>query len=89
MNVKEFNLMLGAKKTRFLVQHEPPDCKCGSTKSVCSSKQEWNRDECRCKRKEIDDWRSYMWNCECNKACKMDKYLVTKIVYVKSVYLVN
>ena len=33
-------------ETRFLVQHESRECKCGSNKSVCYSKQKWNHNEC-------------------------------------------
>ena len=87
---------------RFIVQHEPCEfkCKCRLNKSVCKSKQKWNRDECRCECKELDDLGScekdYMWNhnicdCEYNKACKIDGYSDTnncsceKILIVKLV----
>ena len=56
-------------------------------KSVCNSKENLNRDKCRCKCKDLDDWRScekgYIWNssicdCKCNKACKIYEYLDIK-----------
>ena len=76
MNVKLFNLMSEINETRFLVQHESCEYKCGLNESVCNSKQKFNPDECRCKCKELDNWDSCkddcMWNpgtcdCECNK----------------------
>ena len=85
-------------ETRFLVQHELCNGKCGLNESVCKSKQKWNHDECRCECKELDDWGScktdYMWNArtcdyERNKTCKVDKYLNIKIVHPKNVSLVN
>ena len=84
VNVKVFNLMSGVNETRFLVQHESCECKCGLNESVCNSKQNWNPGERWCEYKELDNWGScekyYMWNpsaCdyECNKACKIDEYL--------------
>ena len=87
LNVKVFHLISGVNKTRFLVQHESSDCKCGLSESVCNSKQKWNHDKLRCKCKELVDWSSsqhdYMWNpgvcdCDCNKAGKIEKYLDIK-----------
>ena len=55
--------------------------------SVCSSKQKWNQDECRCECKDLADWGcckiDYIWipsmcDCECNKACKVNQYLDIK-----------
>ena len=34
MNVKVFNLISGVNKTRFIVQHESCECKCGFNKSL-------------------------------------------------------
>ena len=48
MNVKVFNLILGVFETKFLVQLELCECKCGLNKSLCSSKQKWNHYECWC-----------------------------------------
>ena len=58
------------------------------SESVCNSKRKWNHNEYQCECKELNYWGScekdYMWNpsmcdCECNKACKIDEYLGTKI----------
>ena len=46
MNVKVFNSMMGVNETKFLVQHESYECKCGLNESVCNSKRKWNHDEC-------------------------------------------
>ena len=55
--------------------------------SVCNSLQKWNRYECWCKCKELDDSSSYKVDCmcnpsmcdwECNKTCKTDEYLDIK-----------
>ena len=66
MNIKVFNLMSGVNETRFLVQHDSCECKCGLNESVCSSKKKWNHNECRCECTELDDWgfceKGYMWN---------------------------
>ena len=58
MNVKVFNLMSGVSETRFLVQHESCECKCGLNESVCNSKQNWNPGERWCRCKELDNWGS-------------------------------
>ena len=36
--------MSGVNETRFFVQHEMCECKCGLNASVCNSKQKWNQD---------------------------------------------
>ena len=73
IDVKVFNLISGVSKTRFIAQYElcECECKCRLNESLCNSKQKWNPEK------------GYMWNpstccCECNKACKIDKYLDTK-----------
>ena len=85
MNVKVFNnLNSGVNETRFLIQHESQESKCGFNGSACNSKQELNHDEYSCDCKELDQWGSckndYMQiprtcDCKCNKACKIDEYL--------------
>ena len=55
MNEKVFNLMFGVNETRVLVQHESCESKFRFNESVCNSKQKWNRDECWCDCKELDD----------------------------------
>ena len=63
------------------------ECKYGLNESVCYSNQKWNRDECRCVWKGLDNWdfceKGFMWNLstcnsECNKAFKIDEYLNIK-----------
>ena len=55
INSKVFDLMSGVNETRFLVQHEPCNCKCELNESVCNSKQKWNHNERWCECKELDD----------------------------------
>ena len=38
MTVKVLNLVSGVSKTRFLLQHEPCECKYGLNESACISK---------------------------------------------------
>ena len=87
MNVKVFNLALGVNKARFFLRNELCECECTLNQSVCSLKQKWNRAECWCECKELDDWGSckndFMQNhrtcdCELNKICKVDEYLDIK-----------
>ena len=54
MYANVFNLMSRVNETRFLVQHESCECKCGLNESVCNSVQKWNYEECRCVCKESD-----------------------------------
>ena len=44
--------MSGVNDARVLVQHELSECKYRLNKSVCSSKQKSNHDECRCECKK-------------------------------------
>ena len=48
-----FNVRIN--ETRFLVQHESFECKCGLNESVCDSKEKRNHNECRCDCKELYD----------------------------------
>ena len=84
--LKVFNSMPEVNETRFLVQHELCECKCGFNEGLCNSNHKWNHGECQCECKGSDDWGSYtndhIWNlstcdCECNKVCKYDEYLDT------------
>ena len=78
MNVKVFNLVLGVNEARFLVQHESCECECRLNQSVCSSRQKWNRCECRCGCKEFADWGS----CK-NDFMQNSRVIVNVIKYVK------
>ena len=47
--------MSGVSESRFLVQNESCQCKCGINESVHNSKQKWNHNKYRCKCNELDD----------------------------------
>ena len=79
--------MSGINGTRFEVQHESCECKCGLNESICNSNQNWDPGESWCECKELDNWgyckNDYIWNpgsCDfgCNQSCKTDKYLDVK-----------
>ena len=48
MNVKIFYLKSVVNETRFTVQYNFRECKCGLNKSVYNSKKKLNSDECQC-----------------------------------------
>ena len=52
LNVKVFNLML---RTRHIEWHETYKCECRLDAIVCTKKQRWNKDICRCECKELID----------------------------------
>ena len=68
--------------------------KFGLNETACNSKQKWKHDECRRECQEVDDSKDdYMWNpitcdCECNKPCKIEKYLDIKTCSCKNAYFV-
>ena len=85
-------------KQRFLVQHEPCECKCELNESVCNSRQKWNHNECRSECKELDNWgfceKGYMWilvrmTASVIKHVKLMNIYILKIALVKHVWLVN
>ena len=47
INVKVFNLMSRANKTRHIEWHETHKRKCRLDASVCNNKRRWNKDKCR------------------------------------------
>ena len=64
--------------------HESCNCICRLDKIICNSKQQWNKDKCRCECKELIDkgvcHKGYVWNpsnceCECDKSCNIGEYL--------------
>ena len=55
MNLKVLHLMSGVNEKRFLVQHEPCECKCRLNESICNSNQNWNHNECWHECNELDD----------------------------------
>ena len=87
LNVKVFNLMLLANKTRHIKWHETCKSICRLDGIICNSKKRWNEDKCRCKYKELIDkgvcGKGYIWNpshceCECDKSCNIGEYLDNK-----------
>ena len=73
INVKVFNLMSRTSETKYIGWHETCRCKCRLHASVCSNKQRWNEDKCRCERKELIEkgrcdkrfiWNPSKWECE-------------------------
>ena len=52
LNVKVFNLMTLTNETRHIKWHETCKYICRLYKIICNSKQRWNKDKCRCERKE-------------------------------------
>ena len=74
-------------ETRFLVQHEWNECKCGLNENVFNSKQMLNCGKWWCECKELDFRSSckngcrgnpIACNCECSKASKIVEYLDIK-----------
>ena len=53
LNIKVFNLMSTTNETRHIKWHETCKCKCRLDAIVCSNKQHWNNDKCRCECKEL------------------------------------
>ena len=80
INVKVFNLMPWSNQRRHMVWHETCKYKCRLDASVCSNKQKWNEDKCRCEfREELIEivfvWNPSECNCECDKSCDIGEYL--------------
>ena len=48
MNIKVFNQISKANETRHVSGYETCKSKCRLNTSVCSDKQRWNNDKCRC-----------------------------------------
>ena len=84
LNVKVLNLMTLTNETRHIKWHETYKCICRLDKSICNSKQQWNKDKYRCECKELIDkgvcdegYVSNPSNCECgwDKSCDTGEYL--------------
>ena len=85
VNIKVYNFLMILNETRNVLWHESCKCVCRLNSSVCSSKQIWNSDTCRCDCNEdfagiINCTKGYMWNpstctCECDMWCKPGQYL--------------
>ena len=78
LNVKVFNLMSWTNETRHIEWHETCKCKCRLNKSVCNTKQRWNKDKCRCECKKLID----------KGICDKDLFGILVIVNVNVVNLV-
>ena len=84
LNVQVFNLMTLPNETRHIKWHEACKCICRLDKIICNSKQQWNKDKCRCECKELIDKGVYdkgfiinpsYFECECDKSCGISEYL--------------
>ena len=75
INVKVFTLMSWNNQTIHTEWHETCKCKCRLDSSVCTNKQRWNEDKCRCEcREELIDTercdKGFIWNpSDCNYEC--------------------
>ena len=71
-------------KTKNIKWYETWKYKCRLDAIVCSNKQCWNKNKCRCQCKELIDKdacdKGFIWNprnceCECDKSCDISEYL--------------
>ena len=66
INVKVFNLMSWSNQAKHIEWHETCKCKCRLNASVCSNKQRWNEDKCRCEYKKLVNKercnKGFIWN---------------------------
>ena len=76
--------MSRTNETRHIEWHATCKCKCRLGASVCNNKQLWDKDKCRCERKELIDKdvcdKAFIWNLsnceyECDKSCDISEYL--------------
>ena len=84
INMKVYNFSMRLNETRNVLRHEICKCVCRLNSSVCTSKQIWNCDTCRCDCNEdfagINCTKGYTWNpstceCQCDMWCKPGQYL--------------
>ena len=76
--------MSRTNETRHIKWHETCKCICRLDKTICNSKQRWNKDQCRCECRDLIDKgvcnKGFIWNpssceCQCDKSCNRDEYL--------------
>ena len=88
VNVKVFNLMSWANKTKYIEWHETCRYTWRLDASVCSNKQLWNNDKCRFQCKDLigkgvcvewSTWNASNCKCECDKSCDIGEYLDNEI----------
>ena len=94
INMKVYNFLMRLNETRNVLWHESCKCVCKLNSSVCSNKQIWNSDTCRCDCNEdvagiISCDKGYTWNpsaweCQCDMWCKPGQYLNHKNCICKS-----
>ena len=78
-------MILFTNQAKRIEWHETCKCKSRLDSSVCSNKQRWNEDKCRCEcREELSDKKrcneGFIWNpsncyCECDKSCDVGEYI--------------
>ena len=75
LNVKVFNLISRTNERKNIKWHETCKCGCRLDAIVCSNKQRWYTNKCRCECKELINKgvcdKDFIWNssnceCECN-----------------------
>ena len=77
INMKVYNFLMRLNETHSVLRHESCKCVCRLNSSVCTSKQIWNNDTCRCDCNEdfagiINCTKGYMWNpSTCESQCDM------------------
>ena len=78
------SLMSRTNETRHIEWHETCKYECKFGANICNNKQRWNKDNCRCKCKELIDKgacdKGFIWNpsnceCECDKSCDVGEFL--------------
>ena len=73
VTLKIFDLMTLTNKTKQIIIHERCKCICRLDPIVCSNKQKWNKNKCRCKcliNNECNNnkfWNPSKCECECRK----------------------
>ena len=73
VTLKIFDLMTLTNKTKQIIIHERCKCICRLDPIVCSNKQKWNKNKCRCKcliNNECNSnkfWNPSKCECECRK----------------------
>ena len=77
-----FNLISRTNETRFIKWHKKCKCRCRLDAIICNIKQRWNKNKCRCERKELIEKRicdkefiRNPSNCECDKNFNFNEYL--------------
>ena len=84
LNVKVFNPISRTNERKNIKWHETCKCGCRLDAIVCSNKQRWYTNKCRCECKELINKgvcdKGYAWNpskceCECDKSCDIGEYL--------------